>query len=380
VFQARRRAEEFAAVVDGQAESRRAGSEEITTLLGLVSALREQAPVEPRAEFASDLRSRLMLEAETALRPETANLLLPHRERGRRERRLVAAASAFVLVGGTATMAAAAQSSLPGDALYPIKRGIEQAEAGLNMSTAGKGKDLLSHASDRLVEVEGLVGAESVQSEPRVPETLAEFSRSADEGATLLFDSFRESGDPESIVAVRSFATEGIATLETLAGEVPADAQDELAAAAILLQEIDGEASALCGSCAADLPVVEVPNIFLARAEVDEALSRAAGAKLDNNHPVVVPKGAVKAPATTTPDAAPSPSDGTTDAPDATPAPPAPFPSPEWEQPEDWPTLLPGLEDGTTTKNDEPSATEELADGLSGVVETLLPETDGLLD
>ncbi|HEU4511561.1 MAG TPA: DUF5667 domain-containing protein [Nocardioidaceae bacterium] len=372
LFQARRRAEEFAAAVDGGAESRRDGSEEITTLLGLVSTLREQAPVEPRAEFASDLRSRLMLEAETALRPETANLLLPQRERGRRERRLVAAASAFVLVGGTATMAAAAQSSLPGDALYPIKRGIEQAEAGLNMSTAGKGKDLLSQASDRLVEVEGLVGTESARSAPRVPETLADFSGSADEGATLLFDAFRESADPEAIVAVRTFTTEGIATLEALADEVPDDAQDELAAAAMLLQEIDSEATALCGGCAADLPVVEVPDIFLARAEVTKALSRAAGADLDNNHPVVVPKGAVPA----APEAAePSPADDPTDTTGEAPT-PTPLPSPEWEEPEGWPTLLPGLEDGTTTKNDEPSATESLADGLSGVVETLLPDTD----
>ena len=375
VFQARRRAEEFAAVVDGRAESRRAGSEEITTLLGLVSVLREQAPVQPRAEFAADLRSRLMLEAETALRPETANLLLPQRERGRRERRLVAAASAFVLVGGTATMAAAAQSSLPGDALYPIKRGIERAEAGLNMSGRGKGEDLLSQASDRLVEVEGLVDTRSVQSQPRVPETLAAFSASADEGAALLFDAFRESGDPGAIVAVRTFTTEGIATLEALAGEVPADAQDELAAAAVLLQQIDSEATSLCGSCAADLPVVEVPGIFLAHAEVDEALRRTAGVVLDNNHPVVVLKGAVPTADAT---AEPSPSDGATEAADEAPAPPTPFPSPEWEQPEAWPTLLPGLEDGTTTKNDEPSATEELAEGLSGVVETLLPDTDDL--
>lgn len=372
LFQARRRAEDFAAVVDGEAESRRAGGEEITTLLVLVSALREQAPVEPRAEFAGDLRSRLMLEAQTALKPETAGLLLPQRERGRRERRLVAAASAFVLVGGTATMAAAAQSSLPGDALYPIKRGIERAEAGLNLSTAGKGKDLLGQASDRLSEVEGLVDTESVQSAPRVPATLAAFSDSADEGAALLFDAFRENGDPESIVAVRTFTTEGIAALESLADEVPADAQDELAAAAMLLQEIDSEATALCGSCAADLPVVEVPDIFLARAEVTRALGRAAGADLDNNHPVVVPKGAVPA----APEAVePGPTDAPAAPADAAPT-PTPLPSPKVAEPEGWPTLLPGLEDGTTTKNDEPSATESLADGLSGIVETLLPDTD----
>jgi hypothetical protein len=372
LFQARRRAEEFAAAVDGGPAGRRAGHEEVTTLLGLVAALRDAAPVEPRAEFSADLRSRLMLEAETALRPETSNLLLPHRQRGRRERRLVAAASAFVLVGGTATMAAAAQGSLPGDALYPIKRGIEQAEAGLNMSEAGKGKDLLSQASDRLLEVEGLVSAASVQSEPRVPETLAAFTDSADEGATLLFDAFRESGDPDAIVAVRTFTAEGIATLESLADEVPADAQDELTAAAILLHEIDSEASALCGSCAADLPVVEVPGILLARAEVDQALSRAAGVDLDNNHPVVVPKDALSATNAPAP-AGPTPSDDPSGAPtDAT----TPLPSPTWEEPEGWPSLLPGLEDGTTTKNDEPTAPEQLADDLAGVVETLLPDTD----
>ena len=221
LFQARRRAEEFAAVVDGSADNRTQRNEEFTTLLGLVASLRDQAAAEPRAEFAADLRSRLMLEAEVALTPETATLRLPARQRGRRERRLVAAASAFVLIGGTTTMAAAAQSALPGDALYPIKRGLERAEVGLSMSSAGKGKDLLSQASDRLVEVEGLLGADSIGSGPQVPETLAAFSSSASEGAALLFESFRETGDPDSIVAVRSFTTEGIATLESLAGTVP---------------------------------------------------------------------------------------------------------------------------------------------------------------
>lgn len=385
VFLARRRAEEFAAAVDGQPESRRAGTEEITSLLALVTALREQPPVTPRAEFAADLRGRLLLEAETALRPGTAGLRLPARERGRRERRLVAAASAFVLVGGTATMAAAAQSSLPGDALYPIKRGIERAETGLSMSEAGKGETLLSHAADRLLEVKGLVDAASVHSEPRVPETLSEFTASADEGATLLFEAFRETGDPESIVSVRTFTAEGIATLESLAGSVPAEAQDELAAAAHLLHQIDTEATGLCGSCAADLPLVEVPGIFLARAEADRALSRAAAGVLDNDHPVVVPKGAVSSrQAAGAPAPAPAPPAGTT-APEQAPAPANPLPSPTWEQPESWPTLLPGLDGGgTTTKQDEPSVTEDLADeldsGLSGVVETLLPDTGTLLD
>ena len=380
LFQARRRAEEFAAAVDGGADNRAERNEEHTTLLSLVASLRDQASVEPRAEFASDLRTRLMLEAETALKPEAAGLLLPARQRGRRERRLVAAASAFVLIGGTTTRAAAAQSALPGDALYPIKRGIERAEVGLSMSNAGKGRDLLSQASDRLVEVEGLLGGDAVGSGPRVPETLAAFSSSASEGAALLFESFRETGDPESIVAVRSFTTEGIKTLEALAETVPAEAQGELSAAAILLQDIDSEAAALCGSCAAELPVVEVPGIFLAHAEVDRALALAAGRELDNDHPVVVDEGTVRAAkgsATTAPEA-PS----ATDAAPTAPADPTPtmLPSPNWD-PSTWPSLLPGVGGAPTSskKTDEDLAeqfAEDIDNEITGVVETLLPDTD----
>lgn len=381
LLQARRRAEEFAAAVDG-GDSGRTGGEEIAHLLQLVETLRDQPRVEPRPQFAGDLRTRLMAEAETVLKPETANLLLPARERGRRERRLVAAASAFVLVGGTATMAAASQTSLPGDALYPIKRGIERAEAGLSLSEAGKGRDLLSHASHRLAEVEGLIDAGSVQSRPRVPETLAEFSASATEGSALLLRAFSRTGDADAIVTVRLFASDAIATLEELAGDVPGDVQGDLSAAAILLQEIDTEAASLCGGCAADLPVVEVPDIFLARAEVDRALDRAAGADLENSHPVVVRKGVVPAakssagkPSAGKPSPAPVSAPGSPVA--GTPAPeddtvaddtPSPLPSPKpWKQLQ--PPLLPGLE-GEQAVTDDQTVTEE----LTGVVETLLPD------
>jgi hypothetical protein len=380
LFQARRRAEEFAAAVDGETDSRAARSEEITTLLRLVANLRDHDPAQPRAEFAADLRSRLMVEAETALEPETAGLVLPHRERGRRERRLVAAATAFVLIGGTTTMAAAAQSALPGEALYPIKRGIEKAESSLTLSTAGKGKNLLGQASDRLVEVGGLLESDAVDSEPRVPETLAAFSSSAREGSTLLFEAFRESSDPDTIVSVRTFTAEGIESLERLAAAVPAEAQGELTAAAILLHEIDSEATALCGTCAAELPLVEVPGIFLARAEVDRALALAAARDLDNNHPVVVRRNVLPVA-----DGAPDPTGPTAP---TTPTAPADststtLPSPTWSGP--LTSLLSGEKGETSTgTSDDTSGVEksvdDLSNSLTGVVETLLPDSDGLLD
>ena len=97
----------------------------------------------------------------------------------------MAVASAAVLIGGTAGMATAAQHSLPGEALYPVKRGIEKAELGLSMSSAGRGRDLLHQASDRLDEAQGLVDQGSATGTPRVPDTVAAFTASARDGRHL---------------------------------------------------------------------------------------------------------------------------------------------------------------------------------------------------
>ena len=53
-------------------------------------------------------------------------------------------------------MAVASQSALPGDALYPIKRAIENTEAGVRVSDDAKGETILSNASGRLNEVDKL--------------------------------------------------------------------------------------------------------------------------------------------------------------------------------------------------------------------------------
>lgn len=385
LFQARRRAEDFAAAVDGRHDAHRALGEEITTLLGVVETLRTQEQVAPRAEFTADLRSRLLVEAETALRPETATLLLPAREPGRRERRLAVAASAFVLIGGTTTMAAASQSALPGDTLYPIKRGIERVESGLNVGPAGRGSDVLDQAADRLAEVEGLLATGPADVEAQVPLTLAEFHDSAQDGADLLFEAYGDSADPAAVTEVRTFTAESIATLERLAGDVPASAQDELVAAAVLLHELDAEAAALCGTCT-DLPPVEVPSIILARGEVDRALTLAAHSELNNDHAVEVSEELLRRAreqAATLPDAPASAAPSAPAAPDDDEAaPPAPFETPQWE-PGDWPSLLPGLEGGTSSGDTSlTDPVEELVDPveqLADAIETILPDPGTLL-
>lgn len=400
LFTARRRAEEFAAAIDGDAAAA-ASRPELASLVGVVTAMRTHQTVTPRAEFTADLRARLLAEAETVLTPGNAALALPARTRTGRERRLVAAASAVVIIGGTAGMAAAAQDALPGEALYPLKRGIERAEAGLSMSQAGKGKDLLHQATDRLTEVQGLLAKDSAQSDPQVPGTLEAFSDQADEGGSLLLESFQETRDPSSVVRVRTFTADGIAQLTALAGTVPADAQDELAAAAVTLRDLDARAAALCDTCATYLPTVEVPGLLLARGEADRALGNVTPRLLDNSHPVVVPKGAVhqaredrrNGDTATDPDTSSGSTEAGTKPAPTTVTPPgdtgSDAPAPGGIDPKDIvPTpTLPELDQNTTggkkpvkDLTDVPGdILEDVTEDLNGTVETLLPDTDGKL-
>jgi hypothetical protein len=369
---ARRRADEFAAFVDGGGP---AGTQ-TQRLAGVVTLLREHPVATPGVEFAAQLRDRLMTEAATLLTPENAGLRLPVRPRGTRERRLVAAASAVVIIGGTAGMAAAAQDALPGEVLYPIKRGIEQAQAELSVSPAGKGRDLLDQADGRLAEVRDLIADQSVTGTPQIPGTIEAFTSQARQGSDLLMSSFEQTRDPASINAVRGFAADGLSALQDLARTAPPDAQDALAEAASALTQIDREAAALCDTCGSGLPVLELPSMFLAAADVDRALRQVRPDQLDNSHPVIVPEEAVKklvAPKSA-PDGAPAgPSAGDSGAPVA----------PEADPPD---VGLPTKEQVKKSDGDLGQLVDDTVDGLTGELDgltTLLPDPtggDGLLD
>lgn len=365
LFSTHRRAEEFARAVDRDGPV----TSELSALAALATALREQAPVEPRPEAVTDLRSRLMIEAETALVPGE-RLALPAR-RTPRERRLVAGATVAVVLAGSGSMAFAAQGALPGDTLYPVKRGLERAQAGLSVSSAGRGHDLLGQADDRLAEVAGLLGSGEVTDAPQVPRTLDAFRSQAQEGADLLLRAYQDGRDPEDVVAVRDFAADHNRLLQELARTAPPGTQDELAAAAVTLRDIDTRARELCASCAEDLPGIEVPALLLSAAEVDRALNQADAGALDNSHPFLAPKDTAGGGSGST-----DPEDGTAGSTGA---------GPDSTGPGDG-ALLPG---GTGTSGPGDAAAElqedvnrgvdNLAEGLGGAVETILPDTGPLL-
>jgi hypothetical protein len=256
---AHRRAERFAAMVDS-ASTTDAGARD-AQFLEIVGALRLAAAdvPSPRADYVADLRSRLMAEAETALVPTDRKLVLPQHA-PRRQNRLTAAAAALVIVGGTAGVSVAAQSSLPGDALYPIKRGIEQVNETLSFSDAARGEDMLHQADARLSEIDSMLSDGA--SDNAVADNLRSFTSSAGKGADLLFTTYQSNGDDASVSTVRDFAGTDMRELTVLAQHAPQSLRSDFAEAAQLLADLDQQARVLCAECGARDPL-SVPSDLL---------------------------------------------------------------------------------------------------------------------
>jgi len=292
VFRNRQRAEEFAALVDG-ASLPSGASADSRVLLDVVADLRrgvtEDPAASPRPEFALALRERLVTEAATVLAPVTADLRLPVRPRGARERRLAVAASVAVILGGSAGIATAAQGSLPGEALYPVKRGIETVQGQLTGNDAARGRNLLHRADARLDEADALVADGSPATLRQVPATLDAFREQARDGADELLSSYSRTHDEATLNRLRDFTASGLDRVSALSADAPVDARPALRRAAGTLAAIDSDAVGACQACA-DTPVLTVPSSFVTASDVDRAMAAVRDSHLDNSHPVTVPK------------------------------------------------------------------------------------------
>ncbi len=275
LFPAQRAAEEFDQVLDGTAS--RTVADRHADLLATVELLKDRPEVQPRAEFVDSLRARLMAAAETELvpappaaRPATVTPL-----RRRNKRRLGPVAASLVIVGGSAGMAAAASGALPGEALFPLKRGGEQVTTAVRIGDVSKGKALLGQAENRLDEIEALVASGSADP-TLVSQGVDAFRESATAGSDKLFVSYQRTGDAEDITRVRDFTAEQMAALGRVAGSSDASTANLLVDAADTLADIDQQARVLCGSCGPD-ESVETPESLsdaAAAASVDNLIAR----------------------------------------------------------------------------------------------------------
>jgi Domain of unknown function (DUF5667) len=250
LFPAQSAAEEFDQVLAGTADA--AVTARYAELLDTLEQLRALPEVSPRAEFVGDLRSRLMTAAETELvavpAAPSAVPSLPEERARRRNRRLGTLAASLVVVGGSAGMAAAASGALPGDGLYPVKRGIEQVTTAARFSDAGEGKALLDQAGERLDEVRALEAQGSADPD-LIAETVDSFRSAADAGSTKLFTSYRATGDESDISTVRDFTAAQMADVADMSASADSETNDLLVDVADTLADIDQEAMFLCASC-----------------------------------------------------------------------------------------------------------------------------------
>ncbi len=241
-------AEDFADALEGRGP--RTG--EVRELVRFAEALCESA-VDASPDFLLSLRMQLMTEAETvlvktpvAVRTQTRTIkpaLHPVR------RRIAAATAALIATSGMIGIVASSAEALPGDMLYPVKRGVETVELSLHRSDASRGSFQLAQASERLAEAHSLSVLTDSHSEELVAKSLAEFSDTAAAGSAALFQDYTDGGNKKSIDEVSKFATSSNSVLESMSAKLPASSTDAFKTASTTVTDLVSQASSLCAEC-----------------------------------------------------------------------------------------------------------------------------------
>lgn len=297
-FSARRRADEFEALLSRGADSSLSerDAQKYADLLEVVADLRSLPEVTARPEFVGSLRERLMAEADTALvrqPPTPQRLALPTTSR-RRDRRLGALLGGAALVGATATMAVAAQTSLPGESLYGVKRGIEAAQVRLADDESQRGRTLLAQADTRLLELEQLAAGDGGR-EQLIPDTLDAFTEQSSTGVRSLLTSY-DRGVEQDAQRARDFTATSLERLDALEEQLQESARDELLAAGRTLSDLDLEVSSACPVCSGgitatpDFLLTSAPVDLLTGLDVDELTLEAAPVSGQDLTGIVVPE------------------------------------------------------------------------------------------
>jgi hypothetical protein len=210
-----------------------------------LQALAPHLDGEPDPAFRAATRARLV--AMAAVRsPEpqpvspirrllTAGPVVPARWR----RRFTAGlAGAALTVTALATVVALSADARPGDALYALKRGTEQAQ--LALAGNSRGNVLLDLARTRLEEVRTLDGDAAL-----MVATLETMDAQTTEGAAWLTERAVATRDETRLETLDEWTEVQSASLTAMQADVPPSAQDEVADSLVLLAEISSRADGL---------------------------------------------------------------------------------------------------------------------------------------
>lgn len=209
-----------------QEVARRVGEED-PDLLGLLAVAAEiqddLSPGGPDPQFAHDAELRIL----NRLKPSQAK---PDAVRARSRRlplfRVPRVASAMVagllvtviVLTGAVGTAAASGNSLPGDGLYAVKRGLEQARLLLSFSPQGDLRLLGEYSDERLEEIEALLNAGRLED---LDQALDGFAEALDR-----YESASSELEPELVdSAVDEKLLHHIEVLQSVLDKVPIQAQ-----------------------------------------------------------------------------------------------------------------------------------------------------------
>jgi hypothetical protein len=254
-----------------------AANRELAPLVAVVERLRATDRIQPSPEFRAQLRGRLVqlaatpaatsvpttapaAEAETALlepvpaepdattTPETPRqphepASLPARWRPPRLG-LVAAGLVLLVLAGAALFGS--RNALPGDPLYALKRGTEQAGLALARDDGSRGLRYLHLAGVRAAEIRDLAGRAGAGPTTFI-DTLGVLDAQTAAGVRLLTSDAVRQTDDGTLVTVGNWTVQQYGLLQATVSHLPADAQPRLRDSLALLRRVGDRVVALRG-------------------------------------------------------------------------------------------------------------------------------------
>ena len=226
--------------------------EHIAGLVQFAEDLCKVAVAEPSTQFRTDLRAQLMAEAATVLMPLPA--AAPHREPATvtgartRRRRVAGLTAALIASAGSVTLVASSASALPGEMLYPVKRGMENVELTLHRDDASRGEFQLARASERLAEA-GTLASGDAEDQRQISGLLDDFTQTAGDAWESMDDAFDQDASVTTMESVNVFAQSAAQDLTALRAALPADAAPAFSDATDVIITMTSNASERCTTC-----------------------------------------------------------------------------------------------------------------------------------
>lgn len=220
----------------------------------------QKAAVNPRPGFVSASRARLLerIQQEQARQPALLAWLKSAFSLRRATPRLafqfvIILVTLICLVMGSSGIAYAAQESIPGDRLYPVKLGLEQAEIWGTLNTAGDIRLYMAFSQRRLIEVQDLVIEGRYN---YIRETVTRYEEQVHQATRLLTRLARANPElaRQLAIEVEQTLNKQVGLIGFLSALVPGEVQPELMRAMLIAQGGEAASQAVVASTSESLP------------------------------------------------------------------------------------------------------------------------------